>query len=115
MNHEPPTYREMERNHGARQWSEWLLQKRFGGDAQAAEQGIGVRDRVLDRADLHVGHTVVDVGTGDGLIAFGALDRVGESGRVIFVDISQALLDHAHSLAEEMGVAERCSFLNAPA
>lgn len=100
-------------------WSEWLLRKRFGGDAQAAEEQMRmlhrVRDLVLDNAELHAGHTALDVGAGDGLIAFGALDRVGESGRVIFADISQPLLDHARALAEEMGVAERCSFLNASA
>jgi len=34
---------------------------------------------------------VLDVGSGDGLIAFGALDRVGVTGRVIFSDISPHL------------------------
>ena len=58
---------------------------------------------------------LLDVGAGDGLIAFGALDLVGEDGRVIFSDISQDLLDHARRLAEEMYVAERCKFLLAPA
>jgi ubiquinone/menaquinone biosynthesis C-methylase UbiE len=100
-------------------WSEWLLQKRFGGDQQAAEAGmrvlLGVRDAVLKRADLHAGDTLLDVGAGDGLIAFGALDRVGAAGRVILADISQPLLDHARRLAQDMGVSERCSFVNAPA
>jgi arsenite methyltransferase len=45
---------------------------------------------------------VLDVGCGDGLIAFGALDRVGEEGQVIFSDISQDLLDHCRSLAESV-------------
>ena len=35
---------------------------------------------------------MLDVECGDGLIAFGALDRVGEEGVVIFSDISQDLL-----------------------
>ncbi|MDP9236150.1 MAG: methyltransferase domain-containing protein [Chloroflexota bacterium] len=100
-------------------WSEWLLQKRFGGDQQAAEAGmrmlLGVRDAVLKRADLHAGDTLLDVGAGDGLIAFGGLDRVGPAGRVIFADISQPLLEHAQRLAQDMGVSERCSFVNAHA
>jgi len=100
-------------------WSEWLLRKRFDGDAEVASEQMRmlrrVRDLVLDDAALHAGDTALDVGAGDGLIAFGALDRVGESGRVIFSDISQPLLDHARSLAVEMDVAERCSFLNASA
>lgn len=98
-------------------WSEWLLQKRFGGDQQAAEAGmrmlLGVRDAVLKGADLHAGDTLLDAGAGDGLIAFGALDRVGPAGRVIFADISQPLLDHAQRLAQDMAVSERCSFVNA--
>ncbi len=58
---------------------------------------------------------MLDVGAGDGLIAFGALDRVGEAGAVIFSDISRDLLDHSRSLAGRMGVLDRCRFLNAPA
>jgi ubiquinone/menaquinone biosynthesis C-methylase UbiE len=100
-------------------WSDWLLHKRFGGDAKAAEAGLAflkrVRDLVLDKAALREGQTVLDVGAGDGLIAFGALERVGDSGRVIFADVSQALLDHAHSIATDLGVAERCTFVEAPA
>lgn len=100
-------------------WSEWLLNRRFGGNEQAAKAAmgmlLGVRDDVLERAELRAGETLLDVGAGDGLIAFGAIDRVGPTGRVIFSDISQPLLDHAQRLAEEMGVVERCSFVHAPA
>ena len=76
---------------------------------------IPVRDRVLRNADLSAGETLLDVGAGDGLIAFGALDHVGNDGRVIFSDISRDLLDHSRSLAREMGVLDRCSFVRAPA
>ncbi len=58
---------------------------------------------------------MLDVGCGDGLIAFGALDRVGEEGLVIFSDISQDLLDHCRSLAEQMQALGRCRFVRAPA
>ncbi|MGH3146491.1 MAG: class I SAM-dependent methyltransferase [Rubrobacter sp.] len=101
------------------QWAEWLLERRFGGEAKGRE-GIlkGLlpwRDRVLGNAAVGEGDVLLDVGAGDGLIAFGALDLVGESGRVIFSDVSQDLLDHSRSLAEEMDVAGRCEFLLAPA
>ena len=43
---------------------------------------------------------VLDVGCGDGLIAFGALDRVGPEGRVIFSDISAALVERCRATAE---------------
>jgi arsenite methyltransferase len=74
-----------------------------------------IRDRVLQNAEIAPGDTVLDVGAGDGLIAFGALDRVGTSGTVVFSDISRDLLDHCRALARELGVAERCRFLEAPA
>jgi len=100
-------------------WSRWLLEKRFGGDAVAAKVGMqhlhDVRDRILDAAAIKQGDTLLDVGAGDGLIAFGALDRVGDQGHVIFCDISEPLLEHARSLAIEMGVVDRCSFVRASA
>jgi ubiquinone/menaquinone biosynthesis C-methylase UbiE len=84
-------------------WAEWLLERRFGGNTEAAASMVGaltkVRDRVLDRAAIEPGETVLDVGCGDGLIAFGALERVGPEGRVIFSDISRDLLDVARELA----------------
>ena len=52
---------------------------------------LPVRDRVLRNAALTGGETLLDVGAGDGLIAFGALELIGEGGRVIFSDISQDL------------------------
>jgi hypothetical protein len=60
-------------------WSEWLLRRRFGGDAEverlAMERLRATRDRVLDQALLREGETLLDVGCGDGLIALGALER----------------------------------------
>ena len=60
------------------QWHRWLLDVRHGGDAAYCEQLLArtlhpVRDKVLDRADLRPGDTLLDVGCGDGLIALGAL------------------------------------------
>ena len=76
-------------------WYRWLREVRHGGDSAQLEQLRpeleAIRDRVLDRASLRPGDTLLDVGTGDGLIAVGALDRLGPSGRVIFSDISADL------------------------
>ena len=101
------------------EWAEWLLQRRHGGDPEQLRRVLDflgpVRDRVLDNARVAAGDTVLDVGTGDGLIAFGALARVGEGGRIILSDISQDLLDHVRDLATQMGVLDRCRFVRAPA
>ena len=100
-------------------WSQWLLHRRFGGDQSALQEALTkflypIRDKVLSHANLGEGATLLDVGCGDGLIAFGALEKV-LTGRVIFSDISQDLLDHAQALASQMNLLERCQFLNAPA
>jgi len=75
----------------------------------------GVRDSVLDRAELAAGDTVLDVGCGDGLIAFGAIDRVGQDGKVIFSDVSPELLAVCRQQAVEIGVVDRCEFVQASA
>ena len=100
-------------------WARWVIETRFGGDETYAAEALrllyAIRDKVLDHAQVREGETLLDVGAGDGLIAFGALERVGPTGRVILSDISQPLLDHARALAEQMGVADRCSFVRAAA
>ncbi len=101
------------------QWAQWLLHRRFGGDLQHGQAMLKEltvwRDRILEHATVAEGETVLDVGCGDGLIAFGALDRVGEEGLVIFSDISQDLLDHCRSLAQQMQALDHCRFVRAPA
>jgi cyclopropane fatty-acyl-phospholipid synthase-like methyltransferase len=63
-------------------WHRWLLDTRHGGDVNARQQDLAeflypVRDKVLDRAELRADDTLLDVGVGDGLIAFGAMERLG--------------------------------------
>lgn len=100
-------------------WAQWLLQRRFGGNPQQLKTMLEylskVRDRVLEHARIKEGEFVLDVGCGDGLIAFGAIDLVGQHGQVLFSDISQDLLDHCQTLAEQLHVLDRCQFLRAPA
>jgi ubiquinone/menaquinone biosynthesis C-methylase UbiE len=79
-------------------WAEWLLERRQGSaDEEAYRRTLDtlrpVRERVLDNAALRERDVLLDVGAGDGLIAFGALDRLGPAGHVIFSDVSQDLLD----------------------
>jgi len=86
-------------------WSQWLLQRRFGGDPECLQAVLDhltpVRDRVLSNAGLGEGEVLLDVGCGDGLIAFGAMEGY-ETTRAIFSDISQDLL----AMAEQAGFEE---------
>lgn len=99
-------------------WSQWLLHRRHGGDPQQLQTVLAylrpIRDKVLQGADVRDNDIVLDVGCGDGLIAFGALGQ-NATCTVIFSDISQDLLDHAQATARDMGVLERATFLQAAA
>lgn len=97
-------------------WSTWVVRNCGGRDPQStrAVQEMVLR-KVLQHAPIREGDTMLDVGTGTGLIGFGALPLVGESGAVIFNDISGDLLDHCRTTAGEMGALDRCRFLQAPA
>ncbi len=86
----------------------------FGGDTAYRQQDLieflyPIRDTVLDKAQLRPDDTLLDVGAGDGLIAFGALERLGPLGHVIFSDISQDMLDHCRVTATAEGLLDRCS------
>src|ERR1039457_5516580 len=100
-------------------WAAWLLKNRHGGSEGhrlAAIEGLRpVRDKVIEYARIAKGDTLLDVGTGDGLIGFGAMDKVGADGHVIFSDISQELLDVCKAYAIESGLLDRCEFLKADA
>jgi arsenite methyltransferase len=104
---------------GEDRWARWLLRDRFGGDRaqQAASMAflLPVRDRVLRGAAIAAGDTVLDLGAGDGLLAFGALPLVGEQGAVIFSDVSEELLARCRAFAAEQGVLARCRFVRAAA
>ena len=99
-------------------WSRWLLNRRFGGDPEQLTHVLDylypVRDKVLSHINLEGGRTLLDVGCGDGLIAFGALEKF-ERCRAIFSDISDDLLHHVQVLARDMNILHRCEFVRASA
>jgi arsenite methyltransferase len=91
-------------------WTAWLLERRHGGDEERLREMLehlgGTRDRVLDNARLGPDDVVLDAGCGDGLIAFGALER--GVARVIFSDVSADLLDVCREIAAG---DPRCEFV----
>lgn len=58
---------------------------------------------------------LADIGTGDGLVAFRAIERIGATLRVQMTDVSEPLLRHAEQLALERGVRGQCTFLRGSA
>lgn len=100
-------------------WAQWLLERRHGGDEEQRARLLPdlneFRERVIAGAEIEAGDVVLDVGTGDGLIAFAALEPVGAKGRVIFSDISADLLEQCERAATELGVVDRCEFVQASA
>ncbi|MFU8795992.1 MAG: arsenite methyltransferase [Dehalococcoidia bacterium] len=54
-------------------------------------------------AELKEGETVLDLGSGAGVDVFLAADRVGASGKVIGVDMTEEMIERARSIAGEHG------------
>ena len=96
-------------------WAAWLAQLRTSGEPDVRKQGfdrlVSWRDHILDNAELREGETLLDVGCGEGLVAFGALER--GAGTVVFSDVSQDLLDFCQRAAGERGVLDRSRFVRA--
>jgi len=69
--------------------------------ALASFAGVGYH---LDLADLRLGDRVLDLGSGSGMDAFCAATSVGETGRVVGVDFTDAQIANAESLAERNGI-----------
>ncbi len=72
-------------------------------------------DRVLDGARLEPGMTLADIGTGDGLVAFRAIERIGASLNVLMTDISVPLLEYVQAEASQRGILAQCKFLHGSA
>lgn len=74
-------------------WAAWLLYQRFQNrppqeKKEAVELLKGIRDRILDGAQLQPGQRVLDLGSGTGLLTLGAIAQVLPGGSVWAADIS---------------------------
>lgn len=99
-------------------WYRWLRHRRDAGDSEQIKASlsflISARDKILRNARLREGDVVLDVGCGEGLLGFGAL-QAAPTIQAIFADLSRDLLDHARAVAEREGLLDRCRFVHAPA
>lgn len=73
--------------------------------AEAVDRFAGV-GYFFDLANLRTGETVLDLGSGAGMDSLVAAGRVGPSGRVIGVDMTEAQLDQANRAARDGGYSQ---------
>lgn len=100
-------------------WALWLLHQRHGdeaGDGTHLDAKVQQSaDRVLEAARLPDGAALLDIGSGDGLIAFRALERMRDRLAVTMADTSPAILRLAEGLARQRGLAPRCRLVQTDA
>lgn len=90
-------------------WAEWLKNSRFSylNEVQR-EQTLRwlslVRDKVLSRANLKPDDILIDIGTGTGLLAFGAYDILKDSGKVIASDGFEDCINECQKIAEACNI-----------
>ena len=97
-------------------WSKWLLESRFDYMTEEQKQQtrqwlLTVRNAVLYNAEIQKNDTVIDIGTGTGLIAFGALEQIGENGKVIFSDKFEDCLLTCKREIEKVKITKPYDFL----
>lgn len=70
-------------------------------EAMAASAGCG---NPIGLSDANAGETVLDLGSGGGIDCFLAAERVGETGEVIGIDMTHAMIDLARQNAKKLEV-----------
>ena len=100
-------------------WTQWLKQNRFAGlTPEMQEQTMrwleAVRDVIMVYAEIKPYETVLDIGTGTGLLAFRALELQNCQGKVIFSDLFQDCLDDCKQILEKSGITTGYEFLQCP-
>ena len=78
-------------------WLSWLL-------SNPLSSGDGGSAPILSRLDLKPGMRVLDVGCGPGRVSIPAAQRVGPQGRVVALDVQEAMLKKLQQRAAARGV-----------
>lgn len=100
-------------------WTQWLKENRFAGQTpemieQTTKWLEAVRDVILVYAEIQPYETVIDIGTGTGLLAFKALEMQDCKGKVIFSDKFQDCLDDCQKILDDAGVTTGYEMLLSP-
>jgi ubiquinone/menaquinone biosynthesis C-methylase UbiE len=66
--------------------------------------------RLVSLGQLSAGDRVLDIGTGTGIVAFGAARKVGPGGRIIGIDLSDGMVAFAQAKAGLAGLGDRLEF-----
>lgn len=66
------------------------------------ESLIQICHRLLEYAQVEVGQTILDIGTGTGHLAIALAQIIGDKGRVIGIDISPKMLEQARIKVDEL-------------
>ncbi len=98
-------------------WTQWLKNSRFSYMTEEQKnQTINwlmlVRDKILENAKLQEDDVLIDIGTGTGLLAFEAYNKLKESGKVIFSDSAQDCLNECKKIAQDCGINNNVEFIN---
>lgn len=97
-------------------WSTWLKKTRFSYmDETQAQQTLNwllsIRDEVLNLAELSSNQTIADFGCGTGLLAFGVIERLQDTSKVIFSDKFQDCLDECKKILQTTSTPNTSEFL----
>ena len=100
-------------------WTQWLKKNRFAGQTpemieQTTKWLEAVRVVILVYAEIQPYETVLDIGTGTGLLAFKALEMQDCQGNVIFSDLFQDCLDDCKQILDQMGIHQGYQLLKCP-
>ncbi len=98
-------------------WSQWLKNSRFSYMSEEQKEEtfrwlFAVRDKILEKAKLNGCETLLDIGTGTGLLAFKAYEILQGQGKVIASDVAADCLEECKKIALECGICDGMEFLH---
>jgi SAM-dependent methyltransferase len=90
----------------ARQREEWTAAAKGWAEDRVAigETASPVTLRLIELARIRIGDAVLDMACGAGDPTFAIARLVGESGRVVGLDVTRTMIEHADAAARELGV-----------